>query len=105
MFYFALVWINRISLYPVIVQTLTWTLPYDMYNNHLVDQAALVLTVTGRVSETKQVLATQFNFRLCTSDITITVSPQVTPIGKQVTPAVENATVQTMQRNSYFALL
>ncbi|MCI4387779.1 hypothetical protein PGIGA_G00078110 [Pangasianodon gigas] len=67
-----------VNLKPREVQTLEWTLPYDQYKNQLVDQAALMLTVTGRVSETKQVLATQFNFRLRTPDIVIT------PVGDAV---------------------
>lgn len=63
-----------------IVQTLDWTLPYDQYKGQLVDHAALMLTVTGRVSETKQLLATKFSFCLRTPDIIITVSPRGTPI-------------------------
>lgn len=66
--------INCLSLDPSIVQTLEWTLPYNLYKNELVDQAALMLTLSGRVSETNQVLATQFDFRLRTPDIIITVS-------------------------------
>ncbi|XP_034167505.2 protein-glutamine gamma-glutamyltransferase K isoform X1 [Pangasianodon hypophthalmus] len=67
-----------VNLKPREAETLVWTLPYDQYKNQLVDQAALMLTVTGRVSETKQVLATQFNFRLRTPNIVIT------PIGDAV---------------------
>lgn len=63
-----------------IVQELDWILSYHEYKNQLVDHAALMLSVTGRVNETKQVLATQFNFRLRTPDIIIKVSPQLTPI-------------------------
>ncbi|XP_060749811.1 protein-glutamine gamma-glutamyltransferase K-like [Tachysurus vachellii] len=60
------------------VQTLDWTLPYDLYKEKLVDHSALMLTVLGRVSETKQVLATRFNFRLRTPDLVIT------PVGDAV---------------------
>ncbi|KAM9445693.1 protein-glutamine gamma-glutamyltransferase K-like [Clarias gariepinus] len=67
-----------VELKPNEVQTLEWTLPYDLYKNELVDQSALMLTLSGRVSETKQVLATQFNFRLRTPDIIIT------PVGDAV---------------------
>lgn len=63
-----------------IVQMLEWILPYDSYKNELVDHAALMLTLSGRVSETNQVLATQFNFRLRTPDIIITVSSQDIPV-------------------------
>lgn len=55
-------------------KTIPWTLLYKEYMNHLVDQGALKLTVTGRVNQTKQILATQFNFRLRTPDLIITVS-------------------------------
>ena len=37
------------------------------------DQAALMLTLSGRVKETQQVLATQFSFRLRTPDLIIKV--------------------------------
>ncbi|XP_053542090.1 protein-glutamine gamma-glutamyltransferase K isoform X1 [Ictalurus punctatus] len=61
-----------VKLKPNEVRTLKWTVPYNLYKDKLVDQAALMLTVTGRVSETKQVLATRFNFRLRTPDIILT---------------------------------
>ncbi|XP_076847377.1 protein-glutamine gamma-glutamyltransferase K [Brachyhypopomus gauderio] len=48
-----------------------WVLPYQDYKNLLVDQAVLMLTLSGRVSETKQVLASQTIFRLRTPDINI----------------------------------
>uniref|UniRef100_A0A8C7NEE6 Protein-glutamine gamma-glutamyltransferase K n=1 Tax=Oncorhynchus mykiss TaxID=8022 RepID=A0A8C7NEE6_ONCMY len=51
--------------------TIQWVLPYQSYQNQLVDQAALMLTLSGRVSETQQVLATQTNFRLRTPDLNI----------------------------------
>ncbi len=54
-------------------KTIPWTLQYKEYMNHLVDQGALMLSVTGRVDQTKQILATQFNFRLRTPDLIITV--------------------------------
>ncbi|KAM6921534.1 protein-glutamine gamma-glutamyltransferase K-like [Xenentodon cancila] len=55
---------------------LALVLDYGMYKDVLVDQAALMLTLSGRVQETQQVLATQFNFRLRTPDLIIK------PIGK-----------------------
>lgn len=58
----------------IIDETVEWCLRYDDYKNQLVDQAMLMLTVTGRVNETKQVLATQFRFRLRASDLVIKVS-------------------------------
>uniref|UniRef100_A0A671MJM6 Protein-glutamine gamma-glutamyltransferase K n=1 Tax=Sinocyclocheilus anshuiensis TaxID=1608454 RepID=A0A671MJM6_9TELE len=53
------------------VPSVEWCLRYDDYKEQLVDQAMLMLTLTGRVTETKQVLATQFRFRLRTSDLVI----------------------------------
>ncbi|XP_054916302.1 protein-glutamine gamma-glutamyltransferase K-like isoform X2 [Poeciliopsis prolifica] len=60
------------------VNDLTWELKYDTYKNQLIDQAALMLTLTGRVMETQQVLAKQFSFRLRTPDLVIK------PVGKAV---------------------
>lgn len=67
-----------------------WTVPYKLYKDQLVDQAALMLTVFGRVTETKQALATRFNFRLRTPDIILTVSPQMSPIFKSATYRLQN---------------
>ncbi len=61
-------------------KTIPWTLQYEEYMNQLVDQGALMLTVTGRVDQTKQILATQFNFRLRTPDLIITVCHWVTSL-------------------------
>uniref|UniRef100_A0A669CG47 Protein-glutamine gamma-glutamyltransferase K n=1 Tax=Oreochromis niloticus TaxID=8128 RepID=A0A669CG47_ORENI len=55
-----------------------WTLEYKDYKDKLMDQAALMLTVSGRVKETQQILATQFSFRLRTPDLIIK------PLGKAV---------------------
>ncbi|KAK3518803.1 hypothetical protein QTP70_014891, partial [Hemibagrus guttatus] len=65
------------------VHSLDWTVPYDLYKDQLVDQAALMLTVLGRVIETKQVLATRFNFRLCTPKLTITPAGDAV-VGKEM---------------------
>lgn len=59
-------------------KTIEWMLPYQQYQNQLVDQAALMLTLSGRVSETQQVLANQTSFRLRTPDLSITVGFCVT---------------------------
>ncbi|XP_042338968.1 protein-glutamine gamma-glutamyltransferase K-like [Plectropomus leopardus] len=67
-----------VDLLPNEVKTVGWTLLYEDYKDQLIDQAALMLTLAGRVKETQQVLATQFSFRLRTPDITLK------PIGKAV---------------------
>ncbi|TWW57605.1 hypothetical protein D4764_07G0003240 [Takifugu flavidus] len=60
------------------VKVLEWTLEYKDYKDQLVDQAALMLTLSGRVNETQRILATQFSFRLRTPDLSIK------PLGKAV---------------------
>ncbi|KAM9445694.1 protein-glutamine gamma-glutamyltransferase K-like [Clarias gariepinus] len=67
-----------VKLKPTEVKTLDWTIPYAKYKDLLVDHAAMLLTVTGRVRETQQVLATRFNFHLRSPNITIT------PVGDAV---------------------
>ncbi|XP_048867104.1 protein-glutamine gamma-glutamyltransferase K-like isoform X2 [Brienomyrus brachyistius] len=59
-------------------KTLNWVLKYQDYQGQLVDHAALMLMLSGRVVETKQILATQYNFRLQTPDLSIT------PVGDAV---------------------
>ncbi|XP_028260540.1 protein-glutamine gamma-glutamyltransferase K-like [Parambassis ranga] len=67
-----------VDLLPNEEKSLEWALDYQTYKDQLIDQAALMLTLSGRVKETLQVLATQFNFRLRTPDLLIK------PIGKAV---------------------
>ncbi|XP_060793687.1 protein-glutamine gamma-glutamyltransferase K [Neoarius graeffei] len=68
----------EVKLKPNKVQTLEWTVPYDLYKDQLVDHTALMLTVLGRVSETQQILGTRFNFHLRTPNIILT------PVGDAV---------------------
>lgn len=58
---------------PPLEKVIDWVLPYEQYQNQLVDQAALMLTLSGRVTETQQVLANQTSFRLRTPDLKIEV--------------------------------
>ncbi|KAL1022544.1 hypothetical protein UPYG_G00029100 [Umbra pygmaea] len=67
-----------VELLPNEVKTIEWALEYQHYKDQLVDQAALMLTLSGRVSETQQVLATQYSFRLRTPDLIIK------PVGEAV---------------------
>ncbi|XP_061550020.1 protein-glutamine gamma-glutamyltransferase K [Phycodurus eques] len=67
-----------VELLPNEEKIIEWVLPYQQYQNQLVDQAALMLTLSGRVNETKQVLASQTSFRLLTPDLNIM------PLGKAV---------------------
>uniref|UniRef100_A0A668A4Y3 Protein-glutamine gamma-glutamyltransferase K n=1 Tax=Myripristis murdjan TaxID=586833 RepID=A0A668A4Y3_9TELE len=70
--------VTEVELLPSEVKSLEWILEYKDYQDQLVDQAALMLTLSGRVSPTQQVVATQFNFRLRTPDLIIK------PIGEAV---------------------
>lgn len=60
-----------VDLLPNEVKLLEWSLEYKDYKDELVDQAALMLTLSGRVKETQQVLATQYSFRLRSPDLTL----------------------------------
>ncbi|KAI7790521.1 protein-glutamine gamma-glutamyltransferase K [Triplophysa rosa] len=60
-----------VELMPYEEKVIDWVLPYEQYQNQLVDQAALMLTLSGRVTETQQVLANQTSFRLQTPDLKI----------------------------------
>ncbi|KAM7388565.1 hypothetical protein PAMP_024732 [Pampus punctatissimus] len=60
---------TEVEMLPNEVNILEWTLEYKDYKDQLVDQTALMLTLSGRVKETQQVLATQFSFRLRTPDL------------------------------------
>ncbi|XP_068175459.1 protein-glutamine gamma-glutamyltransferase K-like [Antennarius striatus] len=63
--------VTDVIIMPNKVKLLEWKLKYEEYKDELVDQAALMLTLSGRVEETQQVLATQFSFRLSTPDLLI----------------------------------
>lgn len=76
-----------VELQPNEVETVEWCLLYDDYKDQLVDQAMLMLTLTGRVTETKQVLATQFRFRLRTPDLVITPEGDAV-VGKEMKATV-----------------
>uniref|UniRef100_A0AAY4CQF8 Protein-glutamine gamma-glutamyltransferase K n=1 Tax=Denticeps clupeoides TaxID=299321 RepID=A0AAY4CQF8_9TELE len=76
-----------VDLEPGEEKTLEWVLPYQDYQDQLVDQAALMLTLSGRVNETGQVLATQFSFRFRTPDLTITPVGDAV-VGKEMTAKI-----------------
>lgn len=67
-----------VELLPNEEKTIDWVLPYQQYQDQLVDQAALMLTLSGRVFETQQVLASQTTFRLRTPDL------EIKPLGDAV---------------------
>lgn len=60
-----------VDILPNEVKMLEWFLQYNDYKDQLIDQAALMLTLSGRVKETQQVVATQFSFRLRTPNLII----------------------------------
>uniref|UniRef100_A0A8C9RRJ5 Protein-glutamine gamma-glutamyltransferase K n=1 Tax=Scleropages formosus TaxID=113540 RepID=A0A8C9RRJ5_SCLFO len=86
------------KLNPGEVKTLNWVLRYQDYKNQLVDQAALMLTLSGQVKETQQILATQYNFRLRTPDLIITPLGNAV-VGKEMTANItfSNPLPQTLK--------
>lgn len=66
--------IEALSLFIPLAKVLEWALRYEDYKNHLVDHSTMMLTVAGQVTQTKQIVAKRFNFRMCTPDLVITVS-------------------------------
>ncbi|XP_030042797.1 protein-glutamine gamma-glutamyltransferase K [Microcaecilia unicolor] len=62
-------------------------LKYSEYRNQLVDQGAMMLTVSGQVKETGQTLAKQHSFRLRTPDLTIRVLGEPV-VGNQITAEI-----------------
>lgn len=76
-----------IELKPNEAETVEWSLMYDHYKDHLVDQAMLMLTLTGRVTQTKQVLANQFRFRLRTPDLAIKTDGDAV-VGKELKASI-----------------
>nr|XP_014350256.1 PREDICTED: protein-glutamine gamma-glutamyltransferase K [Latimeria chalumnae] len=69
---------EEVLLSPAEGKELLVVLSYSQYQEYLVDQAAMMLTVSGRVVETGQVLAKQHNFRLRTPDL------QIMPYGEAI---------------------
>uniref|UniRef100_A0A8C2E375 Protein-glutamine gamma-glutamyltransferase K n=1 Tax=Cyprinus carpio TaxID=7962 RepID=A0A8C2E375_CYPCA len=64
-------------------KVLEWALRYEDYKKHLVDHSTMMLTVAGRVTQTKQIVAKHFNFRMCTPDLVITPGCDCV-VGKEV---------------------
>ncbi|XP_060762341.1 protein-glutamine gamma-glutamyltransferase K [Neoarius graeffei] len=73
-----------VNLMPNEEKVIDLVLPYSHYQDQLVDQAALMLTLSARVNETMQVLASQTSFRLRTPDIHIEPVGE-TYVGKEAT--------------------
>nr|XP_055057400.1 protein-glutamine gamma-glutamyltransferase K [Misgurnus anguillicaudatus] len=76
-----------VELMPNEEKVIDWVLPYEHYENQLVDQAALMLTLSGRVTETQQVLANQTSFRLRTPDLNIEPIGEAY-VGKEMTAKI-----------------
>ncbi|XP_072833201.2 protein-glutamine gamma-glutamyltransferase K [Pogona vitticeps] len=54
-------------------QAVPMVVSYPEYKPHLVDQGAMKLSISGKVSETGQVIAKEHTFRLRTPDLTLTL--------------------------------
>lgn len=69
---------TRAQLKPHEIQSLEWILQYEEYKEELEGQTSLLLSLSGRITETKQTLVKHFTFRLRTPDLVLT------PVGDAV---------------------
>ncbi|XP_067389262.1 protein-glutamine gamma-glutamyltransferase K [Emydura macquarii macquarii] len=89
---------KQVAIPPGGAQSVRMVVSYPEYQPHLVDQAALLLSVSGKVAETGQVLAKQHSFRLRTPDLTLTVlGPAVVGQETQVQVVFKNPLPQTLK--------
>ncbi|XP_069490085.1 protein-glutamine gamma-glutamyltransferase K isoform X2 [Ambystoma mexicanum] len=79
--------LNDVTLGPGEAKPVSMILRHSEYQNQLVDQGAMMLTVSGDVRETGQTVARQFSFRVRTPDLSIKVSGEA-QVGKQVTAEI-----------------
>ncbi|CAM4551649.1 protein-glutamine gamma-glutamyltransferase K [Lepidochelys kempii] len=88
---------RQVQIPPGGAQSVRMVVSYAEYQPHLVDQAALMLSVSGKVAQTGQVLAKQHSFRLRTPDLTLTVlGPAVVGKETQVQVLFKNPLPQTL---------
>ncbi|XP_040272861.1 protein-glutamine gamma-glutamyltransferase K [Bufo bufo] len=73
----------NVLLNPGEAKTVGMTVAYSEYCTQLVDQSAMMLTVSGIVKESSQKLATQHTFRIKTPDLMIKVRGEAT-VGQQI---------------------
>uniref|UniRef100_A0A8C8S1P3 Protein-glutamine gamma-glutamyltransferase K n=1 Tax=Pelusios castaneus TaxID=367368 RepID=A0A8C8S1P3_9SAUR len=89
---------RQVEIPPGGAQSVRMVVSYPEYQPHLVDQAALMLSVSGKVAETGQVLAKQHSFRLRTPDLTLTVlGPAVVGQETQVQVVFKNPLPKTLK--------
>ncbi|XP_032660583.1 protein-glutamine gamma-glutamyltransferase K [Chelonoidis abingdonii] len=88
---------RQVEIPPGGAQSVRMVVSYPEYQPHLVDQAALMLSISGKVAQTGQVLAKQHSFRLRTPDLTLTVlGPAVVGKETQVQVVFKNPLPQTL---------
>lgn len=63
----------HLSPFLLAAQQVPMVISYPEYKPHLVDQGAMKLSISGKVTETGQVIAKEHTFRLRTPDLTMTV--------------------------------
>ncbi|KAM3940240.1 protein-glutamine gamma-glutamyltransferase K [Leptodactylus fuscus] len=73
----------NVVLNPGEAKSVGMTVSYNEYRTHLVDQSAMMLTVSGSVKESGQKLAKQHTFRIRTPDLIIKVHGEAV-VGQQI---------------------
>ncbi|XP_063310997.1 protein-glutamine gamma-glutamyltransferase K [Pelobates fuscus] len=79
---------RNVSINPGETKSVGMLVSYNEYRTHLLDQAAMMLTVSGIVQETSQKLAKQHTFRIRTPDLAITVHGEAV-VGQQITAEIK----------------
>ncbi|KAJ8011743.1 hypothetical protein DPEC_G00061430 [Dallia pectoralis] len=79
-----------VELMPNEVKTMEWVLPYQCYKDQLVDQAALMLTLSGRVTETQQLIGEAVVGKEMGAKITFTnpLPPHLNKTDKLIIPLI-----------------
>ncbi|CAH2294403.1 -glutamine gamma-glutamyltransferase K [Pelobates cultripes] len=78
---------RNVSINPGETKSVGMLVSYNEYRTHLLDQAAMMLTVSGIVQETGQKLAKQHTFRIRTPDLDIKVHGEAV-VGQQITATI-----------------
>ncbi|XP_006008136.1 protein-glutamine gamma-glutamyltransferase K [Latimeria chalumnae] len=68
---------EEVTLEPAEVKEVKMTIKYDEYDDYLEDQACIMFTLMGLVSETKQIITKQRDYRLRTPDLMLKVHGEV----------------------------
>lgn len=92
----------NVSLSPGEAKSVGMTVTYNEYRAQLVDQSAMMLTVSGIVQESGQKLATQHTFRIRTPDLIIKVHGEAVVGQQMVAEIIFQNPLQTTLHNGCF---